>query len=113
MHPPLCFLIPAGKPAYLLLSPSPKVSTASSLPPLSLAKMVYDVNAFEISDNPEDEAGAAPTTRSECNNAIFRLETDEWSGSAGSALCNGLPISIVESMRRSGRVVECDGLEIR
>ena len=48
--------------------------------------MVYDVNAFEISDNQEDEAGAAPTTRSQGNNVIFGLETDEWSGSGGSAL---------------------------
>ena len=29
------------------------------------------------------------------------------------ALCNRLPISVVESMWRSGRVVECDGLENR
>jgi hypothetical protein len=27
--------------------------------------------------------------------------------------CNRLPISVVESMWRSGRVAECDGLENR
>jgi hypothetical protein len=38
---------------------------------LSLAKILHGVNAFEINDNQEDEAGAALTRRSECNNVTL------------------------------------------
>jgi hypothetical protein len=40
-------------------------------PDVSFAKMLYGVNAFEINDNQEDEAGAALTRRSECNNVTL------------------------------------------